>query len=70
MSESTSPYTLKLLRLALSFFAKNKDFLMFKFSKSYWRKSLVKKFEYIPDSYTKYPKMTIYSTNCKVNVFE
>lgn len=70
MSESTSPYTLKLLWIALSLSAKNKGFIMFKFSKSYWRKSLVIKFKYIPDSYTKYQKMTIYSTNCKVNEFE
>ena len=61
MSESTSPYTLKLLPFNLSFCTKNKGFLMPQFSKSYTRKSFSIKFKYIPDLYTKYPTMIIYS---------
>ena len=61
MSESTSPYTLNLLSLSLSFSTKNKGLFMFQFSKMFLRKSLVITFKYILNSYTKYPTMIIYS---------
>ena len=61
MSGSISFYTVKQLQLGLSCSAENKCFLMFLFSKGSSRKSLVISSKYIPNSYTKYPTMIVYS---------